>query len=145
MSSSKSRYMDNHGNGSSNDRYSDRTSSSSSTAWGNPNNGPPSSVKPFGGMQSVAGNDPWSTINKQPPTDNGGWSRSIEHQSQDRYDRTYNERKSSSQYMEGPSVGSSGGGGGSSNTRPSSFVTNSRPQERYGGNSMSSRFDGGRF
>lgn len=58
MTSSKSRYMDNHSNGGSNDRYSDRTSSSSSSAWANPNNGPPSSVKSFGGLQSVT-NDVW--------------------------------------------------------------------------------------
>ena len=68
----------------------------------------------------------------------------MEHNSQDRYDRTYNERKtSSSQYLDGPGVGSgsSSGGGG----RPNSFMTNSRPQERYNSNSMSSRFDNGRF
>lgn len=58
MSSSKSRYMDSHSNGGSNDRYSERTSSSSSSAWANPNNGPPSSVKSFGGIQSVT-NDVW--------------------------------------------------------------------------------------
>lgn len=133
MSSGKSRYMD---GGSSNERYSDRPLSSSSSAWGNPNNGPPSSVKPFVGMPSAAGNDLWSQINKQPPTDNGNWNRSIEHQ--DRYDRTYNERKSS-QYVDGSSVGSGGGG------RPSSFIANSRPQDRYNSNSMSSRFDSGRF
>lgn len=50
--------MDNHSNGGSNDRYSDRPSSSSSSAWANPNNGPPSSVKSFGGLQSVT-NDVW--------------------------------------------------------------------------------------
>lgn len=138
MSSGKSRYMD---SGSSNDRYSDRPLSSSSSAWGNPNNGPPSSVKTFSGMPSTTGNDLWSQINKQPPTDNGNWNRSIEHQHQDRYDRTYNERKSS-QYMDGPSVGSGGSGGGG---RPSSFIANSRPQDRYNSNSMSSRFDSVRF
>lgn len=48
MSSSKSRgYMDNHSNGNSNDRYSDRPSSSSTPAWAN---GPASSVKSFNGM-----------------------------------------------------------------------------------------------
>lgn len=138
MSSGKSRYMD---STSSNERYSDRPISSSSSAWGNPNNGPPASVKPFVGMPSATGNDPWNQINKQPPTDNGNWNRSIEHQHQDRYDRTYNERKSS-QYMDGvgSGVGSSGGG------RPSSFIANSRPgQDRYNSNSMSSRFDSGRF
>lgn len=50
--------MDNHSNGGSNDRYSDRTTSSSSSAWANPNNGPQSSVKSFGGLQSVT-NDVW--------------------------------------------------------------------------------------
>lgn len=58
MSSSKSRYIDSHSNGGSSDRYSERTSSSSSSAWANPNNGPPSSVKSFGGLQSVT-NDVW--------------------------------------------------------------------------------------
>lgn len=58
ITSSKSRYMDNHSNGGSNDRYSDRTTSSSSSAWANPNNGPQSSVKSFGGLQSVT-NDVW--------------------------------------------------------------------------------------
>lgn len=127
MSSGKSRYMD---SGSSNDRYSDRPLSSSSSAWGNPNNVPP--VKPFV-MPSASGNDLWSQINKQPPTDNNNWNRSIEHQHQDRYDRTYNERNGG---------GGSGGGGGGG--RPSSFIANSRPQDRYNSN-MSSRFDSGRF
>lgn len=146
MSSGKSRYMD---SGSSNERYSDRPLSSSSSAWGNPNNGLPSSVKAFVGMPSGTGNDLWSQINKQPPSDNGNWNRSIDHQNQDRYDRTYNERKSS-QYMDGPSIGSGGGGGGTGGGsgvtgRPSSFIANSRPQDRYNSNSMSSRFDGVRF
>lgn len=123
--------------GNSNDRYSD------SSAWGNPNNGAPSSVKPFIGMPSQANNDPWGQMNKQPPADNGNWNRSIEHQHQDRYDRTYNERKSS-QYMDGPGVGN-GGGGGSGGGRPASFIANSRPQDRYNSNSMSSRFDSSRF
>lgn len=120
-------------NGNSNDRYSDRQSSST-TAWGNLNNAPPSSVKPFGGMASVTGNDPWNTINKPPQADNGSWNR-MEHQNQDRYDRTYNERKTSSQYIEGPGVGGNSG-------RPSSFIANNRPQDRFSSNSMSSRFDG---
>lgn len=137
MSSSKSRYLDSHSNSNPNDRYSDRNpSSSASGAWGGPSNGPPSSVKPFSSMQSVAGNDPWN-MNK--PPDSNSWSRSMDHQGQDRYDRTYNERKSSSQYIDGPSVG------GSSGSRPNSFITSNRPQDRYNSNAMSSRFDGGRF
>lgn len=60
MSSSKSRYLDNHSNGGSNDRYSDRTSSTSSSAWANPNNGPPTSVKSFGGLPVT--NDVWVRI-----------------------------------------------------------------------------------
>lgn len=131
--------MDSHSNANSSDRYSDRNSSSSSSGWGAPSNGPSSSVKPFSSMQSVAGNDPWGSINKQQQPDSNSWGRSMDHQSQDRYDRTYNERKSSSQYMDGPSVGSSSG------NRPGSFVTSSRPQDRYNSNTMSSRFDGGRF
>lgn len=120
--------MDNHSNGSSNDR------------WGNPNNGPQSSVKSFGSIQSVTGNDPWSSISsisKQQTPNTENWSRSMDHQNQDRYDRTYNERKS---YLDGPVGSGNSSGGLSSSTRPSSFITNSRPQERY--NSMSSRFDG---
>lgn len=120
-------------NSNSNDRYSDRQSSSSSAAWGM-GNAPPSSVKPFGGMASVPGNDPWNQLSKPPQGDNGNWNR-MEHPNQDRYDRTYNERKSSSQYIDGPGVGGNSG-------RPSSFLANSRPQDRYSSNSMPSRFDG---
>lgn len=54
----------------------------------------------------------------------------MDHQNQDRYDRTFSER---SKYMDGP-TGNSGG-----SSRPSSFITNSRPQERFNG---MSRFDG---
>lgn len=54
--------MDGHNNGGSSDRYAERTSSSSSSAWANPNNGPPSSVKTFGGLQSVT-NDVWVSLN----------------------------------------------------------------------------------
>lgn len=99
-------------------RYTERGSSST---W--PNTGPPS-VKPFGHIQSVAGNDPWGQKQSE-----GGW-RSME-QSQDRYDRTYNERKSQSgpsQYIDQP--------------RQNSFI--SRPQDRYS-NNISSRFESGRF
>lgn len=64
-------------------------------------------VKPFGTVQIQ--NDDWS---------------------QDRYDRTYNERKSP--FMEPPARQSSGSGG--------SFMN--RPQDRY---NSSSRFDSGRF
>lgn len=133
MSTNKSRYME---NASSNDRYSDRPTSSSGSGggWGNMNNPPPSSVKPFGGLSSVPANDPWSAMSK-PPADNGNWNR-MDHQNQDRYDRTYNERKSSSQFIDSGLAGS--------NSRPSSFISN-RPQDRYAGNSMSSRFDSSRF
>lgn len=110
------------GNSAGDSRYPDRTGSS---AW--PNTGPPA-VKPFGGgggghMQSVAANDPWGQKQSE-----GNW-RSMD-QNQDRYDRTYNERKSQaapSQYMDPP--------------RQNSFV--GRPQDRY--NQMSSRFENGRF
>lgn len=80
-------------------------------------------------------NDPWGTLNKvQQTQDTNNWSR-IDNQNQERYDRTYNERNP--KYMDGPVNASNAG------SRPSSFITNSRPQERY--NSMSSRFDGSRF
>lgn len=69
-------------------------------------------------------------MNKPQTHDAGNWSRSLDHQNQDRYDRTFSER---SKYLEPAS-----NNGGSS--RPSSFITNARPQERYSG--MSSRFDG---
>ena len=106
--------------GSGDSRYAERSSGSSS-AW--PNTGPPS-VKPFGHMQSVAANDPWGQKQSE-----ANW-RSLD-QNQDRYDRTYNERKSQaapSQYMDPP--------------RQNSFI--GRPQERYN-NAMSSRFENGRF
>lgn len=134
MSSSKSRYMDNHNNGSSNDRYSDRqTSSSSTAAWGNPNNGPQSSVKSFGSnhLNHLDTSD-WGGIKQQAP-DSSNWNRSMDQNQSDRYDRTYNER---SKYLDGP-VNT-----GSGSNRPSSFIQ-SRPQERY--NAISSRFEGGRF
>lgn len=70
-------------------------------------------------------------MSKPQTHDAGNWSRSIEHQNQDRYDRTFSER---SKYMDGPAGNNSG------SNRPSSFITNARPQERYSG--MSSRFDG---
>lgn len=76
-------------------------------------------------------------MNKQPPPENNWGGRSMDHQGQDRYDRTYNERKASSQYLDGPNVGGSA-------SRPSSFITSNRPQDRYNSNAMS-RFDGGRF
>lgn len=114
--------MDSHNAGNSNgeSRYNERTSSS---AW--PNTGPPA-VKPFGHIQSVAGNDPWGQ--KQ---NDSSW-RTLE-QGQDRYDRTYNERKSSqsqpsSQYIE--------------QQRQTPFI--GRPQDRYN-NSISSRFENARF
>lgn len=135
MSTSKSRYMDNHNNGSSNDRYSDRQSSSSSTsAWANPNNGPQSTVKSFGGSTHINHMDTsdWGGIKQQAP-DSNNWNRSIDQNQSDRYDRTYNER---SKYLDGPV------NAGSGSSRPSSFIQ-SRPQERY--NTMSTRFDGGRF
>lgn len=72
------------------------------------NSAGPVPVKPFGTVQIQ--NDDWN---------------------QDRYDRTYNERKSP--YMEPPRTSGSGGGSGFMN----------RPQDRY--NSSSSRFDSGRF
>lgn len=115
---SKSRYMDGGSGSASDGRYApDRNSS---TTW--PNAGPPA-VKTFNHMQSVAGNDPWG----QKQSDSS-W-RSME-QGQDRYDRTYNERKSQtgpSQYID-PS-------------RQNSFV-GGRPQDRYN-NPISSRFENG--
>lgn len=75
-------------------------------------------------MQSVAGNDPWGQNKSE-----SSW-RSLD-QNQDRYDRTYNERKSqvtSSQYIDAP--------------RQNSFI--GRPQERYN-SQISSRFENGRF
>lgn len=99
-------------------RYPDDRSGG--TSWPS---APSSSVKPFGHMQSVAGNDPWGQ-NKTEST----W-RSLD-QNEDRYDRTYNERKqvTSSQYIDAP--------------RQNSFI--GRPQERYN-SQISSRFENGRF
>lgn len=134
ISSTKSRYMDNHNNGNSNDRYSDRqTSSSSTSAWGNPNNGPTSTVKSFGSnhLNHLDTSD-WGGIKQQAP-DSSNWNRSLDQNQSDRYDRTYNER---SKYLDGPV------NAGSGSNRPSSFIQ-SRPQERY--NAISSRFEGGRF
>lgn len=131
MSSSKSRYMDNHNNGNSNDRYSDRqTSSSSTSAWGNPNSGPQSTVKSFGSnhLNHLDTSD-WGGIKQQAP-DSSNWNRSMDQNQSDRYDRTYNER---SKYLDGPVNTASG------SNRPSSFIQ-SRPQERY--NAISSRFEG---
>lgn len=122
MTSSKSRYMDS--NSAADTRYTERSSGSSS-AWPNP--GPPP-VKPFSSSHmQMATTDPWGP--KQTETN---W-RSMD-QNQDRYDRTYNERKSQvapSQYADAP--------------RQNSFV-GGRPQERYN-SSVSSRFEngGGRF
>lgn len=47
VQSRKSRYMDSHSNGNSNERSYERQQSTSSPAW---NNGPQSSVKSFNGM-----------------------------------------------------------------------------------------------
>lgn len=100
-------------------RYADERSGGTSS-WPS---APSSTVKPFSHMQSVAGNDPWGQNKSE-----SSW-RSLD-QNEDRYDRTYNERKSqvtSSQYMDAP--------------RTNSFI--GRPQERY--NSQISRFENGRF
>ncbi|KAG4079664.1 hypothetical protein HA402_010444 [Bradysia odoriphaga] len=113
----KSRYLD---STSSDSRYPDDRSGGAS--WGS--SVPSSTVKPFSHMQSVAGNDPWG----QNKTDSS-W-RSLD-QNEDRYDRTYNERKSqvtSSQYIDPP--------------RQNSFI--GRPQDRYN-SQISSRFENGRF
>lgn len=96
-----------------------------SSPWMN-NTGPPA-VKAFGNPQQT-GADVW--------TKEGGW-RSIDG-GQDRYDRTYNERKSSPYPEPRQSSSGGGGGGGSGGT----FI--SRPQDRYN-NSAPSRFDNGRF
>lgn len=113
---SKSRYLDS----SSDSRYPDERSGGAS--WGS--SAPSSTVKPFSHISSVAGNDPWG----QNKTDSS-W-RSLD-QNEDRYDRTYNERKSqvtSSQYIDPP--------------RQNSFI--GRPQDRYN-SQISSRFENGRF
>lgn len=125
------------GNNTSSDRYTDRNSSSNNS-WNNPNSGPSSSLgKSFGSLQSAT-TDPWGSLKPQQPQESNSWNRSIEHQSQDRYDRTYNERKSSSQYLDGP-LGNTGG------SRPNTFLGNQRPQDRYSNNNLSSRFDNSRF
>lgn len=135
----KSRYMDGGGGASSaaDSRYgSDRNaSSSSSSSWPNSGPGGASSGKSFGNsgggghIQSVVSGssgggipDPWN----QKQADSN-W-RSMD-QNQDRYDRTYSERKSqvsTTQYMDAP-------------PRQNAFVGRP-PQDRYG-NSVSSRFD----
>lgn len=141
LSSNKSRYMDSSNGGSNgNDRYADRNSGSSNS-WGNPGNGPSASLgKTFGNMQSVTGNDPWGTLKPSQPPDTSSWSRSMDHP-QERYDRTYNERSSkpsSSSYLDASGLGNGTG-------RPNTFLGGQRPQDRYGSNNMSSRFDNGRF
>lgn len=142
LSSNKSRYLESgNSGGNGNDRYSERNSSSTNS-WGNPNSGPSSSLgKSFGNIQSVATNDPWGSIKQQQQQapDSNNWGRSMEHQSQDRYDRTYNERKSSSQYLDGSGMGN--GGGRPNNT----FLSGQRPQDRFSSSNLSSRFDSGRY
>lgn len=130
-----SRYMDSGASSSTADnRYgSDRNQSSSSSAWPSSSGATSSKFQSGGGggghLQSVSGGgipDPWN----QKQADSN-W-RSMD-QNQDRYDRTYSERKTqvaSAQYMDAPQ-------------RQNTFV--GRPTvDRYG-NSMSSRFDNGRF
>lgn len=137
----KSRYVDNvpsGGGGGGDSRYSDRNSGSS--AWPNSSGPSSSSAKSFGGnssggshIQSLASGELWNQ--KQQQQTDANW-RSMD-QNQDRYDRTYNERKSQAapaQYISAPPARQNsfvGGGGG-------------RPQERYNSN-MSSRFENGRF
>lgn len=113
-SAPKSRYMD-----SMDQRYSDRSGSgagggSGSGPW---NAGPPQMSMAPAGM----GNDGWRM-------DNG----------QDRYDRTYNERKapqmSANPFMDPSRQSQFMGGGGSGG----------RPQDRYGA-PVSGRFDNGRY
>ncbi len=103
-------------------RYPDDRSGGA--AWSAHPSAASSTVKPFSHMQSVAGNDPWGQNKTE-----ASW-RSLD-QNEDRYDRTYNERKSqvtSSQYIDAP--------------RQNSFI--GRPQDRYNGQ-ISSRFENGRF
>lgn len=104
--------------GASDSRYPDDRSGGTSS-WPS---APSSTVKPFSHMQSVAGNDPWGQNKAE-----SSW-RSLD-QNEDRYDRTYNERKSqvTSQYIDAPRQ---------------SFI--GRPQERYN-SQISSRFENGRF
>lgn len=116
--SNKPRYLES----SSDNRYNDNRSGGSN--WHN--SGPPP-VKPFGSMPPSSA-DIWN----KPSADNG-WRMD----SNDRYDRTFSERKTApgSQFMDssrpsqpwgsGPGMGASGG--------------------RYPGNSVSSRYENGRF
>lgn len=147
--------MDSHSNGNSNERSYERQQSASSPAW---NNGP-HSVKSFNGIyiyiysifnffyqtilipdnpisfNYVVPNDPWAAMGKiQPSQESSNWGR-IENQNQERYDRTYNERNA--KYIDS-NVNASNNG-----NRPSSFMNNSRTQDRY--NNLANRFDGGRF
>lgn len=120
MKDDRPRYVD---NGSQNDlRYGGGGSDRGMSApWGN-NPGQMSVSKPFG-----------NSVQPQSETWKADDWRSME-SGQDRYDRTYNERKSPYMEPSRPSTGSGGGGG--------SYLN--RPQDRY--NSMSSsRFDSGRF
>lgn len=80
-------------------------------------------------------NDPWGAMGKVPQNqESNNWGR-MDNQNQERYDRTYNERNP--KYMDGNANASNSG------NRPSSFIANSRAQDRY--NNMPNRFDGGRF
>lgn len=105
----KSRYMDNMDGG----RYSDRS------GGGGGGSGPWNSGPPQMSMAQAMGNDTWRMDNTQ-----------------DRYDRTYNERKgpqmNAGQFMDSSRQSQFVGGGGG------------RPQDRYGAN-MSNRFDNGRY
>lgn len=85
---------------------------------------------------SLAPNDPWAAAmgKVQPNQDSNNWAR-MDNQNQERYDRTYNERNP--KYIDG-SVNASNSG-----NRQSSFINNSRTQDRY--NNLSNRFDGSRF
>lgn len=113
------RYIDN-GPQNDNMRYGNNDRGGMSAPWNNQGPMGGGGVKPFGNSGPPQ-NDPWKSDD---------W-RSLDG-GQDRYDRTYNERKLSP-YME-PARQNSGSGGGS-------YL--SRPQDRY--NSMPSRFDSGRF
>lgn len=123
MKDERSRYSD---NGSQGDmRYGNATDRGMSAPW-NSNSGPMAPSKPFGNSQGQS--DPWKADDWR-SMDSGG----------DRYDRTYNERKSP--YIE--SNNRSGGGGGGSGGGSGAYL--SRPQDRYNSMSSSSRFDSGRF
>uniref|UniRef100_A0A1B0CTN0 RRM domain-containing protein n=2 Tax=Lutzomyia longipalpis TaxID=7200 RepID=A0A1B0CTN0_LUTLO len=79
-------------------------------------------IKTYNNIQSMSSNDIWNK------SSDSGW-RNME-TTQDRYDRTYNERKSQAvPYIDQP-------------RQNSSFI--GRPQDRYS-SSMSGRFDGNRF